>query len=854
MRLTASTRCGNPMQGKILGGHYQIISHLGGGGFGTTFIAEDRHLPGNPRCVVKQLKPKTADNALAWEAARRLFNREAEVLYQLGNHHQIPRLFAHFEQDQEFYLVQELIEGHELRQELAAVRQLNEVDVINILREILEILVFVHQQNVIHRDIKPANIIRRKQDGKLVLIDFGAVKQFSNQVIDSQGLSSMTIAVGSPGYMPNEQLAGKPRFSSDIYAVGMMGIQALTGLSPRQLPEDPKTCEIVWRDSIKISAELADVLDRMVRYDFRQRYQSASEALEAINSVSSIPLANSIQISPLAKNIEIHSLPTATIHSDELSSECGIDYTRLRDLLAAGKWKEADEETVAVMFNVVNKKQESNITLEDIKNFPCTDLRTIENLWVKYSNNRFGFRVQKRIYEELGGTINYEEKILVSLGDCIGWRVNGIWIYYDNFTFSINAPLGHFPAMIFLWIWPVLGRLFSRIDACKLNKFTDISPNVNLKIQPEENFDNQTEPELLAVFYDAEAWYQKGNNLYEKQQYQDALVAYEKAISKEHNHYLAWFMRGKTFNKCRCYEEEIACYEKAISIRPDYHKAWFMKSVVLSQLERDEQALASYNKAVEIQPKDFWAWRERGKILEKLERYQEAADSYHKAVLIKPDFRLAIDGRKRMLNKLRSTQSNNIKLVNDPENFQRREEDNQNKQILVKSRIAVVEGDIVRQRVDAIVNPTDEIFSGSGGVDHLIHNAAGFQLREACRQLKKCATGEVKITSGYNLSARWVIHTVGPFWRGGYYREGEILAQCYRNCLRLAEQYSIKTIAFPAISTGTFRFPIELASNIAVRTVKGFLEKNTSIERVVFVCFGEKSYDCYLTAVKEILG
>jgi serine/threonine protein kinase len=160
---------------------------------------------------------------LALQAAKRLFNREAEVLYQLGNHNQIPRLFAHFEEEQEFYLVQEFIEGHELRQELPVGKKLSENFVIALLKEVLEILAFVHQQNVIHRDIKPSNLVRRKQDGKLVLIDFGAVKQFGTQVINSQGATSFTIAIGSPGYMPNEQIAGKPRFSSDIYAVGMLG-------------------------------------------------------------------------------------------------------------------------------------------------------------------------------------------------------------------------------------------------------------------------------------------------------------------------------------------------------------------------------------------------------------------------------------------------------------------------------------------------------------------------------------------------------------------------------------------------------------------------------------------------------
>lgn len=457
------------MQGRILGGRYQIISYLGSGGFGTTFVGEDRHLPNKPLCVVKHLKLKISAAPIVLQTARRLFNTEAEVLYQLGNYDQIPRLYAHFEEDEEFYLVQELIQGCELRQELPLGQQLSETEVIRLLQEIIEILAFVHQQNVIHRDIKPANLIRRKQDGKLVMIDFGAVKQISSQVINSQGQTSLTVAIGSPGYMPAEQQAGKPRFCSDIYAVGMIGIQALTGVYPTQLPEDSATSEIIWRERVKVSRDLGDILDKMVRYDFRQRYLSAVEVLKSLNSVKSRPF-----------------------------------------------------------------------------------------------------------------TANSESRI--------------------------------------------------------------------------------------------------------------------------------------------------------------------------------------------------------------------------------------------------------------------------------RSRIAVIEGDITKQQVDAIVNPTDLSFSGSGGTDRAIHRAAGSMLRKECSQLRSdWTTGEAEITNGYNLLARWVIHTVGPVWCGGNNQERQKLAQCYRSCLSFAEQYSIRTIAFPAISTGTFGFPIELATRIALTEVKFFLERNISPEKVIFVCFGKMAYDCYLNTIREIV-
>jgi O-acetyl-ADP-ribose deacetylase (regulator of RNase III) len=169
-------------------------------------------------------------------------------------------------------------------------------------------------------------------------------------------------------------------------------------------------------------------------------------------------------------------------------------------------------------------------------------------------------------------------------------------------------------------------------------------------------------------------------------------------------------------------------------------------------------------------------------------------------------------------------------------------------------RIAVVEGDITRQKVDAIVNAANSSLLGGGGVDGAIHRAAGPGLLAECRKLNGCPTGEAKITGGYNLPARWVIHTVGPIWRGGNHHEDELLAQCYRNSFALVKEYDIRTVAFPSISTGAYGFPMERAARIAVTEVKDFLQKDDSVEQVYLVCYGQKAYDIHLAAVQEIIG
>ncbi len=307
------------MTAKVLDGRYKLIKQIGAGGFGHTFIARDMRRPGSPPCVVKQLKPASDDPNFIREA-RRLFNTEAETLEKLGRHDQIPQLLAYFEEDKQFFLVQEFVEGRSLYDELKAPlpevsdldntpqdrildelanidapfrdTQLSEVEVLKILKDVLEVLEFVHSEGVIHRDIKPDNLIRRKKDRKIVLIDFGAVKAMQDAntklAADEKGESRFTVTIGTPGYMPSEQCAGRPTYSSDIYALGVVAIKALTGYGPTDLPTDPATGELVWRDKAKVSNGLAMVLTRMVRYHYTQRYQSVREVNQGITTFATM--------------------------------------------------------------------------------------------------------------------------------------------------------------------------------------------------------------------------------------------------------------------------------------------------------------------------------------------------------------------------------------------------------------------------------------------------------------------------------------------------------------------------------------------------------------------------------------
>ncbi len=270
----------NNLVGQTIQGRYYVVKQLGRGGVGVTFVAQDQQCF-DSLCVVKQLKPKSASEKTL-EIARRLFNREAEIMNRLGHCDRIPRLLAYFEHQNDFFLVQELVEGHDLSNEIIVGEPWSEEKTITLLNDILEVLMQVQQHSVIHRDLKPSNLMRRHKDQKIVLIDFGSVKQVSTQIIDAAGEVKQTVAVGTKSYMPMEQMMGRPGFYSDIYAVGIIAIQALTGVSPKGYNIDSDG-ELIWRTlldpKVSYQPQLLNILDKMVRYRHQERYSSAGVVL-----------------------------------------------------------------------------------------------------------------------------------------------------------------------------------------------------------------------------------------------------------------------------------------------------------------------------------------------------------------------------------------------------------------------------------------------------------------------------------------------------------------------------------------------------------------------------------------------
>jgi tetratricopeptide (TPR) repeat protein len=564
------------MLGNTLVGRYQIISHLAGGGFGETFVSYDTQLPGSPQCVVKKLKPQSKDPATL-EVARRLFDTEAQVLYKLGTHDRIPQLLAYFEENAEFYLVQEFIEGHDLSQELIPGKTLSQDAVIALLQEILQILEFVHQEKVIHRDVNPRNILRRQQDGKLILIDFGAVKQITTQMITPTGQTKTTVAIGTPGYIPGEQAQGTPKFSSDIYALGIIAIQALTGLSPDQLEKDADTNEIIWQNQTTVSAEFAKFLNKMVCYDFRQRYPSATAALQDLAQSQS----GTIIVTPAA--------PIQQNYKPHKKLQKGIFIKLFLTLFLIGA------SGVASMFimNHIN------------------------------SNNAIELSKQGKTFLELQRYPDalevYEKAINLNPNYVPGWNGQGKALFalkkYADSLAAYDKAIQIQPDYLEAWS----GRGFALAN---LQRYAEAISSFDRVLQLKDNY--------------PEVWHAKGEAFSNLKQYDNAIKSYDKAIELNPDNYESWYRKGWALQSLKQYNEAVTAYQKTVELKPDYDLAWYNLGNTLVNLNRYQDAFTAYDKAVQYQQDFYQAWLSKGNVLLNLQRYPEAIESFSQVIKYNP--------------------------------------------------------------------------------------------------------------------------------------------------------------------------------------------------------------------------
>ncbi|MEB3356146.1 MAG: serine/threonine-protein kinase [Synechococcales bacterium] len=584
-----------PRNPSLLGGRYRVVKRLAEGSFGQTSLAQDLHLPDHPLCVVKQLKAQ-ADGA-AMRTARRLFELEARVLYRLGIHSQIPRLLAHFEEGREFYLTQEYIDGRSLSDELIPGQPWAEARVIALLEEILAILTFVHHERVIHRDIKPGNLIRRHQDGKVVMIDFGAVKQVSTQFLNPKpGQTDYTIAIGTLGYIPKEQIGGRPRYSSDVYAVGMIGIQALTGISPQRLLEDEQSGEIRWRDRApQVSPELAQVLDCMVRYDYRDRYPSAQEALAALQ-----------HLPPHVRQ------PLVATHLTDLSTPEGQSPPTSAEVLlpTAGG---APQSAPGLVTALGGRKFQGFVGRRSL--VPAGDA------WGVAGSSPSG-------WQSLLGTAWHQcQDWAMGAAVAIRARQKSIPVWY---VVAVLGAIGVLSVVNREILVSPQNRLIK--SAHRVSEHAILKPAEELVSRLPQNtpLTGNTAMQTAAYLNQAERLEAVGD-------YQAALEFYRKVLALDGNRLAALQGRCASLNALNQPELAIDACHDLLAIFPDDVVGLWGLGVANHQMELYDKAMELFDRAIAINPEYAPAWKGRGDTLQQVGRLGEANASFNRALELAPD-------------------------------------------------------------------------------------------------------------------------------------------------------------------------------------------------------------------------
>ncbi|MDJ0796566.1 MAG: tetratricopeptide repeat protein [Calothrix sp. MO_167.B12] len=660
---------------------YRIIEELSRGGFGITFLAKDKLLD-NLLCVVKKLEPQKADV----ETAKKLFQREAAILAYVNQNQQIPKYLNYFEDEQNYYLVEEYIEGKTL--DKLAVDCWTQRETVVFLEEILAVLEYLHEKNIIHRDIKPANLIKRESDNKFVLIDFGAVKKIDNQYLVSEQNPIQTI-IYSQGYGSPEQMEGQPRLNSDIYSLGMTAIQLLTGISPRELIRNERD-EVILEG---VNPSLASILIKMVYRDRSMRYQSATEVIEDLELIE-----NDVPTTQISNRTRVNSQQgtSGNYQSQQSQTLSTFVNNKYQFLLLSSIFLiilfigiEFTNPWVRPLYYL----HEGNRLLDEDKlNSAFTAFANLKALkpnssqaWkgqgdVLFRNSRYN---KALAYYEKAISIepNYV-KALINKGKLLylmGRYEQALKTYMTVLKLEPNNP----DALSGKGIAYMGQRQFQKASACfeqvrilqpddpriwrdigfavenlqnkqaaktyfeealkSYDEFLDKKPNkpiywtdrgsVLLKLDsPQEALESFNKAlKINNQLYEALMGKANAQNIL--REHQAALSTFNQAAEIRPRDYLVWYNRGEILlHVIKDYQQALESFEKATKLRSIFHPAWIGKGLAFLELERYVDALRAFDKAKEIAPKDPFIWANRGYALKKLNREQEAQQSYQEAI------------------------------------------------------------------------------------------------------------------------------------------------------------------------------------------------------------------------------
>ena len=668
---------------RLYDGRYKIIRELGQGGFGVTYLASDLKSD-NSDCVLKKLNPELADLT----AAKKLFYREARVLERLQNTHQIPQFIGYFEEKCDLYIVEEYVEGIPLDRMTS--QRWSWEDVIFLLDQILSILSIIHEQKIVHRDIKPSNIIKRKENGQLVLIDFGAVKLLEQEQFSHQKTQINPTVIISRGYSPPEQMEGEVGFYCDIYALGITAIQFLTGIRPVDLSRD-KNDNIIFPNFIlpDLNPWVVNILQKMVYIDLDKRYQSVNEILNDLSKrqpeiityqpqISShrygrwlLDKIRKLKISIQSNNkqgqlkyIGILSLALVLIAGlttvieftspfirpwyhlskgnkllDEGQPQAALEeFHKVREIQpeSAEAWKGRGD---ALFF--LRRNRGALASYDKAISLEPQDIQTRIKIFVNKGRILY---IQGKYDEALK---NYEEVLKIDSQEAKGWSGKGIALLGSGKFEEAQASFKKVRAIKpeDPGIWQQIGIATQNLQGPKAAKeyFEEALENYDALLAKKPN--------------DVIAWTDRGGVLLTLNRPQEALDSFQRALSINKNFHEALIGKGNALASLRQYEDAVSAYDMALANRPKDYQVWLNRGfLMLQDIKNYQEALRSFNKTIEHRNNSYRAWVGKGLTLLNIEdgedRLNDALAAFDKAKEFNPNDPYIWDYRADILRKL----------------------------------------------------------------------------------------------------------------------------------------------------------------------------------------------------------
>lgn len=650
---------------QVIGKRYKLIQELGKGRWSRTYLAEDLAMPNYSLCIAKQFQVEKGNRGV-WQDVKNYLSTQAVIWQTLSSHPQITQLLACFEDDYSFYLVQKYVEGQTISQKLIEKLRLGEKQVIALLQDTLLILDAIHQQGIIHRDLKPSNLVIRKKDRRLVLIDFGIVHAITDRLITQ--INSTKLMTEENNYYPSEQVVGNFTANVDIYALGIMAIQAFTEIEPHLLPFNPSVETIFAQYNLRINPRLVKIIDRMTTLNSSDSYVSTRQVIEDLNQITDAP----------ASIPKITSKTPAPTHISKANPSTSIA-EEVTEVKSTAKFKKSAYIIGAIVGICLL------LGLGELLS------PTIRPLYIQYQGNKLLTEDPKQALAKFRQAIDlnpnsadawigrgdalydleryraalaaYDKASQLDPNDASGWQGRGEVLYrLERFEAAVTA---YDKA---LQISPNNAEILNRKGRAlyKLERYQEALATQEKALEIKPNYIKALNDRGIALIglgkfeealiafnkaqafapLDPELWQNKAlalQYLNRPQEalrlYQEAVAAYEQEVAENPKNITAILDKANAQSKLQQHQQALKTYEQAIDVNPDSHLAWLGKGNTLFIMRQYDKALAAFDRALKLQPKSYLTWHNRGSLLQDgMKDLPQAIKSYEKSVEINPNF------------------------------------------------------------------------------------------------------------------------------------------------------------------------------------------------------------------------